>query len=102
MNCTTVGARAHHSAPAVNTDSDGTNGARRPNVSDRRSNTGLAVQYVSRNTVENHVAAWEAAKYIEMTGWDEAMSVESKEAINHVIQIHTTRAANRGRLIVGG
>lgn len=74
-------ARAHHPVVAARNNSPERYNGRLPNVSDSLPNNGCREVDVSKNAVDSHDAELEALKYEVMTGWLDAIRVESNIAI---------------------
>ena len=102
IKCRTVGAIAHQSVPMAKATRENKRGLRRPKVSESLANTGLEEEDVRRKDVENHGAALDAENDVDITGWDEAIRVESKDPMNHVSHIQATSAENRSLVTLTG
>lgn len=74
-------ARAHHAVVATSSVRPARYKGRRPMVSDILPQRGWRDVDVNRNAVESHDAEFDALKYDVMTGWLEAIRVESNIAI---------------------
>jgi hypothetical protein len=74
-------ARAHHPVVTARNTTPERYSKRRPKVSDSLPKRGCNDVDVSRNAVDSHDAELEALKYDVITGWLDAMSVESNIAI---------------------
>jgi hypothetical protein len=74
-------ASAHHAVEAARKTRPNRYSGRRPMVSDMRPKSGWIEVEVNRNAVESQDAEFEAKKYEVITGWLDAMSVESNIAI---------------------
>jgi len=74
-------AMAHHPVATVSSIRPERYNGRRPIVSDTRPKSGWRAVEVSKKAVDNHDAELDALKYDVITGWLEAMSVESNIAI---------------------
>ncbi|GAB1214147.1 hypothetical protein ATERTT37_003307 [Aspergillus terreus] len=72
---------AHHAVVAKNTAIENKYTGLRPKVSEIRPNRGRKAVEVKRKAVDSHEAELEAWKWDVMTGWVEAINVESKKPI---------------------
>lgn len=78
MNEAMLPAAAHHAVAIIRMTRAKMYRLRRPNVSDIFPNSGRNEVLVRRNAVESHDAAFDALKSDVITGWLDAIKVESK------------------------
>ena len=74
-------ASAHHAVVRARKRRPNRYNGRRPMVSETRPKSGCRAVEVRRNAVDSHEAEFEALKYEVITGWLDAIKVESNMAI---------------------
>lgn len=88
-------AKAHHMVARVKTPMLATNRGFLPTASDSLPSSGWNVVDVSRKAVDSQDAELAALKCDVMTGWDEAMRVPSKAAMNWEMRIWAKMSQKR-------
>jgi hypothetical protein len=87
MKLSILFAAAHHSVARPKTDRDPRNKGFLPMASESRPRRGWKAVDVNKKDVDSHDAELAAPKYDVITGWDEAMMVPSKHAMNWTTRI---------------